>query len=203
MQHVAFADPYRDLSSTELAILSALYVTDGRWDDLGLSEEDACDMLAHFFHCLRGDVREAIDICYGSLQNSLMARRKDTFEQIQSEPPFSRFGEANMRALLDAWMEGGKSSVTARWPAVFNGDWRTQKQGQLPVRILVDTGDSADHAIRIVDAGTRDRAKVQSWYFNYLFGKEWKLDSLVSDQNHDVVDISLPNHVRRRFYFER
>jgi hypothetical protein len=199
---LAFAEPYRDLSSTELAILSALYVTDGRWDDLGLTEEDACDMLAHFFHCLRGDLRDAIGTCYDSLQNSLMARRKDTFEQIQNEPPFSLFGETNMRAFLEAWIEGGKPLVTERWPTIFAAGWREQRAVQTPVRIQVDTGDSADHAIGL-ETGPRDRGKIQSWYFNYLFGKTWKLDSLVSDEQHDVIEISLPNHTHRRFYFRR
>jgi hypothetical protein len=29
------------------------------------------------------------------------------------------------------------------------------------------------------------------------------MESLVSDETHDLVDISLPNHVRRRYFFER
>jgi hypothetical protein len=87
------------LNEQELATLVNQFILDGRWDQVGLDKSEASELLLQYFKCLRigDDIKGFVNGIYITLQNTLMALRKDDFRTIQLEPPFSKFGRQNMR----------------------------------------------------------------------------------------------------------
>ena len=98
------------LSDHEKGILAITYITDGQWTALSLTREEGASFLLHFFKSLlrKDDPEEIAKEVYLSMQNTLMAYRKDDFILIQSEPPFSPFSKQNFTRLLKSWYTGGE-----------------------------------------------------------------------------------------------
>jgi len=105
----------KGLSQLELASLAVWFAAIGRWSYAGLTEAQAQSFVMHFLTCLKGRQKDALRGNYLSLQNTFMAMRKDAFEVIQSEPPFSKFGRCNMKALLRGWLDEQEAEFTNTW----------------------------------------------------------------------------------------
>jgi hypothetical protein len=195
------------LTDYEEVGLIALFIADGRWADLGLTEERAKIFLQQFFRSLKGDLHHAIKACFLGLQNALMALRKDTFEAIQQEPPFSSFGRKTMRRLLDAWTEEGDRGFMDCWMTTFSPGWQSKREPQQPIGVEVDTGSSAERAIRIVTADKQLKVHAEYWYLHYLYGREWSCETQTltkpdsEGRQYDVLDIKLSDNWRQRVYF--
>jgi hypothetical protein len=128
----------RNLSEWEIGILTVLFIADGKWDKLDLNEEQAQNLVHRLFGCFGEN--DTIKAVYLSLQNALMARRKDTFEEIQEEPPFSRRGQRTLTRLFEAWKDAGEQGLTECWNIVFCDGSCLEEEPRRLVRVEADTG---------------------------------------------------------------
>jgi hypothetical protein len=165
------------LSEIELIWLIAWNIADGEWGRIDLEQESASKLLLDFFRRIQGDPAEAAKAARIQLQQSLMALRRGTFEEIQQESPFSRHAQRNMGALLGAWVKEGEAGFARAWAEVFSSGWETSKVTQDPIRVVVDTGDCAERALEVRGAPDREtRVSAEWWYLYYTFGKSWKFE---------------------------
>jgi hypothetical protein len=195
----------KGLSQSELAELAVWFVAAGRWAEAGLSEAEARELVCHFFKCLSSPAKDSLEASYLSLQNTLMAMRKGTFESIQSEPPFSRAGRAGMRALLRAWL-AGEAEFKRTWEEVFCPNWR-QAQQDRAIRIVGGPGGTPDTAIELVTDCGDDKNFAEYWHLYYQYGKSWRCEmqmSTVPDsrgRRYDLLNLRFHDGQERRLYF--
>ena len=110
--HVSIVRP-SGFSDIELASLAVWFVGSGQWQRMDFSEQDAQQLIVEFFKSLKKDDPEsALTSSYLSLQNTFMAMRRGTFEAIQSEPPFSRFGKAVLKGTFTCVDPGRRARVS-------------------------------------------------------------------------------------------
>lgn len=163
------------LSAAEIAWLIAWNIAAGEWTRVDLNEEQGRGFLHNLFSKLSGGLLSAAEEAWMVLQRCLMALRREGFEDIQQEAPFSRYALSNMLALARAWMEGGETGLLRKWADVSAPGWEARRPRQEPVRIIVDTGDSEEHALEVRGAPDRKtRISAEYWYLFYTFGKSWK-----------------------------
>jgi len=163
------------LSGAEIAWLIAWNIATGEWSRVDLDEEQGRTFLHNLLRNLSGDLLSAAEEAWMVLQRCLMALRREGFEDIQQEAPFSRYALSNMLALARAWMEGGETGLLRKWADVFAPGWEAKRPRQEPVQIIVDTGDSEEHALEVRGAPDRKtRISAEYWYLFYTFGKSWK-----------------------------
>ncbi|MGH9583784.1 MAG: hypothetical protein ACRD4O_12680 [Bryobacteraceae bacterium] len=197
----------KGLSQLELASLAVWFCAIGRWEHAGLTEAEAQSFVMHFFECLKDNKRNALRANCLSLQNAFMTMRKDTFEAIQSEPPFSRFGRKNMTALLRAWLDGQKPEFMNTWREIFYPEWNESVPVEQVVRVIDNSGESAQNAIHIVTDEKEDKVNGEYWYLYHRYGKSWRCDmqmSTVPDANgrrFDLLHVRFRDGQNRKFYF--
>jgi hypothetical protein len=186
--------------------LAVWFVAAGRWAEAGLSETEGRDLVCHFFNCLRSAPEDSLRVSYASLQNTLMAMQKGTFESIQSEPPFSRFGRRGMKAFIRAWLEGGEAEFKRRWEEVFCPGWR-QAQQDRAIRIVGGQGGTPDTAIQVVTDYSDDKIFAEYWHLYYQYGKSWRCEMQMSTmpdsggRRYDVLHLRFHDGQERRLYF--
>jgi hypothetical protein len=197
----------KGFSENELATLSVSFVAVGRWDYVGLSETEGRHLIIHFFKCLQGNPEDGVRASYLSLQNTFMALQRNTFEAIQSEPPFSRFGRRNMKALVRAWAEGGEAGFTAKWREIFCSGWRTREISELPARVKGGSGEKPEDAIEILTDERGDKINGEYWYLYYTYGRGWERGiqmSTIPDESgrrYDILHIDFHDGQRKRLHF--
>lgn len=164
-----------ELSEIELIWLIAWNIADGEWNKVGLEEKGGHELLLHIFRELQGDLLQAAKASRIRLQQSLMAARRGTFEEIQQEAPFSQHAQHNMRILLGAWLRDGDKGFARQWPDSFPPGWEAGRAAQTPVRIIADTGDCEERALEVVGAPDREtRVAAEWWYLYYTLGRAWE-----------------------------
>jgi hypothetical protein len=194
-------------SEVELATLGIWFTAIGRWDRMDFSEAEAQAFVIHFFKCLKDNSEDGLRASYLSLQNTFMAMRRDTFEVVQSEPPFSRFGRRNMKALLRAWIEGGEGEFRNSWGKTFGSGWQAQIQQDLPTRLITHSGDSTENAIQVLTDYPEDKVNGEYWYLYYEYGQGWRCQMQMSTipdasgRRYDVLDIHFLDGHKKRLYF--
>jgi hypothetical protein len=180
----------------------------GEWRRIGLNPPAAKELLLDLFGKLQGDSRDLSKRSAERLQQSLMALGEGTFEEIQEEPPFSRFAQRNMEALLQAWRDRSEPGFAEVWDATFHAGWQDEREHQYPIRIIGETGDCQERAFEIPGAHDRESgAAAEFWYLFYIFGQNWKWGrhETVGD-GHSGPQFSV-HHIRalpdseRRVYF--
>jgi serine/threonine protein kinase len=117
------------LSDAEIAWLIAWNIAAGEWNRVDLSEEQGRKFLLDLISKLAGDPLEVAEEAWMVLQRCLMALRREGFEDIQQEAPFSRYALSNMLALARAWMEGGEIGLLRKWADVFAPGWEARRTG--------------------------------------------------------------------------
>ena len=154
--------------------LMATAAADGRWDWLGLSEDQACDWLMTFTHGLKGEPNKAVKSIWLITCNTLMAHRKSSFETIQLEPPFSLFGLRNMKQLAVSYRVGSAGAFKSTWAEIFGLGWKERKPKHAVVTIAGGPGDSPGTAVLIRGGDSETRVNAEYWYLYYLYGRTWK-----------------------------
>ncbi len=180
----------------------------GQWERIGLKPQAAKEYLTDLFGKLEGDAADLSKRSAEQLQHGLMALRIGEFEQIQREPPFSRFAQRNMEGLLLAWKGGGELRFAQVWDAIFHPGWEDEGEQQYPVRVIVDKGDCQQRAHEVLSAADPQyRTAAEFWYLFYTFGDGWKWERHESVGNdHGGPQFSV-HHIRvssdagRRVYF--
>jgi hypothetical protein len=174
---------------------------------MDFSEMEAQAFVIHFFKCLQGNPEDGVRASYLSLQNTFMAMRKGTFESIQAEPPFSRFGRRTMNALLGAWLGGGEAELKGRWREMFGSASRARVQQENPIRVVVRSGDSREDAIQVLTDYPEDKVNAEYWFLYYEYGRGWKCEtqmSTIPDANgrrYDILNIHFQDGQKTRFHF--
>ncbi len=196
------------LPQTGFVWLLGWNIAAGQWERIGLEPQAAKEYLTDLFGKLQGDVADLCKRSAEQLQHGLMALRIGVFEQIQQEPPFSRFAQKNMERLLQAWRDGGESGFAQVWDATFHPRWQDEREQQYPVRIIGERGDCEQRALEVLSASDkRSRTAAEFWYLFYTFGDGWKWEKheTVGDE-HGGPQFSV-HHIRvlsdsdRRVYF--
>jgi hypothetical protein len=196
----------RGFSDSELATLAVCFVAVGRWTDAGLTEDEGRYLVMRFFECLTNDPAKALRASYLSLQNTFMAMRKDTFEQIQKEPAFSRSGRKKIKRLLRAWLDSGNEEFEALWKQIFNSCFTTIPES--PVSIIANSGESEEQAIRIITSDPEERVNAEYWWLYYEYGRGWErgLQLLTrpdsKGRRFDILNIEFQDGQTKRLYFE-
>jgi hypothetical protein len=197
----------KGLSKIELATLGIWFVAIGRWDHMDFSEPEAQEYVLHFFRCLK-DPENGLKASYLSLQNTLMAMRRGSFEAIQSEPPFSRYGRRNMKLFLKAWLEGGEAGFTNAWGEIFGAGGRSfQPPLEQPIRILSRSGNSPENAIQVLTDYREDRINAEYWHLYYEYGQGWRREMQMSTapdasgRRYDVLTICFDSGEKQTLYF--
>lgn len=163
------------LPQPEMVWLLGWNIAAGEWQRIGLNTAAAKELLLDLFGKLQGDSHDLSKRSAERLQHGLMALREGTFEEIQEEPPFSRFAQKNMEALLQAWRNQGEPGFARVWNAIFHPGWDDEREQQYPIRIIGETGDCEERALEILGARDREsRAAAEFWYLFYTFGQDWK-----------------------------
>jgi hypothetical protein len=163
------------LPQPEVVWLLGWNIADGEWQRIGLNPAAAKELLIDLFGRLQGDLSNLPKRSAERLQNALMSLAEGSFEEIQEEPPFSRFAQKNMEALLQAWRDRGEPGFAQVWDAIFHPGWGDEREHQYPIRIIGETGDCEQRALEILGGRDREsRAAAEFWYLFYTLGQNWK-----------------------------
>jgi hypothetical protein len=194
------------LPEAGLVWLLAWNIAAGQWERIGMESQAAKEYITGFFGKLQGDVADLSKRSAEQLQHGLMALRIGTFEQIQSEPPFSRFAQGNMKQLLQAWMDRGEPGFLRAWDLTFHPGWE-EREEQYPIRVIDAMGDCEQRALEVLSASDQQsRTAAEFWYLFYTFGESWKWErheALGDDTGpqFSVHHIRLVSGPSRRVYF--
>lgn len=106
----------------------------GYWSRLGLSPVEAKELMSNFARQLGDDPLKTVKESRPHIQQALMALRKEPFEAIQGEAPFRPHAQANMKRLLNAYMNGGVSAFDDVWRQVFPDGQEVEPADYQPIR---------------------------------------------------------------------
>lgn len=195
-----------NLDRSETVCLLVTFFVSGRWAQVGASEEQAREWVLKFVHSLNKHDSTTIGAVFLTMQNTLMAHRKDTFGRIQQEPPFSAFGLENMIQLDRAWVAGGNDGFRSEWRRIFAPGWNTRVPASRVITIRGGPGDSTKTAY-IVDAPTtQSRVNAEYWYLYYTYGRrgrDWEAEIQYLTDGHDVLRIRLSDGTTKEIFFDR
>lgn len=201
-----------DLNEGELLYLIAMHVAAGWWEDFGNSEERAKSFLMSMIKVLKAHGPEAIRDLVWTMQNTLMAQRKDDFQTIQMQPPFIPCVRNHLEILDEWWVSDGEQGFNEMWDMVFRSGWRAEVVPHEIIRLSGGRGDSAETALRVHAPDAETRICAQYWYLHYTYGRrneDWKLGIqglTVPDERgreFDVMNVILPDGEENKFYFIR
>jgi hypothetical protein len=196
------------LTDDEKGYLAITYIVDARWGAIGLTKDEGLSFLIHFFKSLlRKDAPEKIaKTLYLSLQNTLMACRKDEFLLIQSESPFSPFSMQNLISLLKFWQVNGEPGVKGEFARIFSRPNIERPKYPL-AEFTGGPGYSEETAIVIHANDNKTGVNAEYWYLNYMYGRGWQLmeQHLIGDdestEKYDVVTVQFVDQRIVHFYF--
>ena len=198
------------LSQDELAWLVAWKAAAGAWDRIDLSPDEAKEVILHFMRCLHkdADALQAAKQSRGRLQQSLMALRRQSFEEIQSEAPFSVEANGNFKELLRAWQDEGEEGVTRVWNRMFAPGRHETKHSQVPIKIIGGPGDCQERALEVIGAPDQEtRVAAEWWYLFYTYGRNWQwemhatLEGNKGAGHFSMHEIRLQSGRGKRIYF--
>lgn len=149
----------------------------GRWGSIGISREDAFDIIKSFCQTVNkdSDASDAIKAFFFQTQDALMAFRKDDFYTIQKEPPFSDFAFANALSLAQSWSEGGEDGLQDHFNRTFSDGWEQNVPLQSLIMLKGGNGFSENEAIVIGVEDLGKRTRCEYWFLNYTFGDDCDL----------------------------
>lgn len=196
------------LSEIELVWLIGWNAAAGQWERIGLGEPASKEFFLDLISKLQGNPLDAAKQSRIRLQQGLMSLRRERFEEIQREAPFSRYAQANMEALLRAWMEKGEAGFTQVWQQIFQPGWEAARERQDPIQIVEGLGDCEERALEVKGAVDQEtRVAAEWWYLYYTFGREWTpgmhftISGKEDGAHFSVHDIHIVPNTRRRVYF--
>jgi len=194
--------PQFALTEHELALLAATKAVSESFAMLGGSEDQRMDYVQVLIASLKEheDHASVRDI-FSSMQHTLMAYRKDSFEEIQQEAPFSNFALQNMMQLELQWLTGGKRGFDEEWRRIFAQGWENSVAKQSPVRISGGPGVSRDTAFIVHAPDPCTRIAAEHWLSKFLFGKCSIGNRLY--ETYDVLDLDLSDGSSRELFFYR
>jgi hypothetical protein len=205
---IDFMEERPGLSQAELVWLIVWNVVGGEWNRIDLDQENARTFLLDCLRKMQGNPCEAAEAARVQLQRSLMALRRETFERIQQESPFSEQAQRNMGVLLSAWLNDGEAGFARAWAEVFPPGWEAAREQQEPIQISGDVGDCAERALEVRGAPDRKaRVSAEWWYLFYTFGKSWEPgthSTRIGKQDgtfYSVHDIHVFPNSRRTVFF--
>lgn len=147
----------------------------GYWSRLGLSPVEAKELMSNFARQLGDDPLKTVKESRPHIQQALMALRKEPFEAIQGEAPFRPHAQANMKRLLNAYMNGGVSAFDDVWRQVFPDGQEVEPADYQPIRVVGGGGEARETALEVVGAPDQEtRVAAEWWYLRYTFGWEWE-----------------------------
>jgi hypothetical protein len=205
------------LSKTEEVVLMAMFMADGAWNQLGLSQEEGLNLLSEYIKTLRFDDSEDIakvirKELYLYMRNTLMTTRKGDLFYLQNHPVFSNWGRANMIQLAQNYSRGGQQLLRETVTRIFHAGWQSDKPELPMIGFDENLGTSKETAITIYNAPSHeDGIEAEYWYLHYKFGKarkDWDLERqmLVKDQEnnkaYDLLHIRFPNDTTQTVYFD-
>jgi hypothetical protein len=195
------------LTDVQMMLLIGWNLAAGYWSRIGLSPAEAKELMFNFAAQVASKpvrTRELLP----PIQQALMALRKDPFEVIQGEAPFRPHAQANMKRLLNAYIEGGDSGLDAAWAEVFSEDQEVQPADYQPIRVVGGNGKSKETALEVVGAPDQEtRVAAEWWYLRYTFGWAWQPGvhaTTTNDENGNrfsVHDGQLLGGSRKKIFF--
>lgn len=154
-----------------------------------------------------GDPHQFVEKTFYSAQAALMAFRKDDFEFIQLEPPFSDEAVESMSKLVRAFGNGGRAEVKIILDSM-HGESPARRAVRKPIRIVSGDGFSRDTAINFSPSEIEKRVRTEYWYINYSFGSEhecWErgvhFTDMVSTNSFSIWDVTLNDGSSKRLFF--
>ncbi len=161
------------LNPDEMSRLMAAFLSDGRF--MSLTEEEGREMLMHFVSLTEVSPRKVIDAVFLKMQNVLMALRKDDFETIQREPPFSPTARHNLRRLTWSYRKRGEEGFVRAWEELFAPGWEARKTPNPIVTWECEPIDTRETVLRFVAPTQHLAVTALYWYIYYHHGREWKV----------------------------
>ena len=184
------------LSPSELIWLLAWNIAAGDCDRIGLNATNGKTFLLDLFHKLGGGTNNLVTESALRLQQSLMALRIGTFDEVQFEAPFRTFAQKNMEALTTAWKEGGDQKFTSTWEEIFYPGWQEALDAQTVIEIIGGSGESEAEALEVVGAPDgRTRVAAEYWWLRYRFGFQWTPEMHFTTGNDSEQHFSV-HHVK-------
>jgi hypothetical protein len=196
------------LEESEMIWLMATFIASGRWVALGLTEADAKDWLLNFIHSLKVHGDSTTKALFLQMQNTLMALRKDSFDRIQQEPPFSVFGRQTLTQLDRSWVQGGDNGFLSEWNRIFARGWEQAAAAKGVAVVAGGPGHSVETAFVVNAIDHETVVNSEYWYLYHAFGRGWTIGTrklTKPDQQgrqFDVLHVRWPDGARREFYFD-
>jgi hypothetical protein len=197
-----------ELSDIEMAWLIAWNIAAGYWNRVGLTPAEAKQLILDFARQLQGNPVEAVTQSRVNLQQTLMALRRESFEEIQDEAPFRQHAQQNLLRLLRAYVATGDSGMATAWHQVFPEGLEMRPATHQPVRVIENGGESADTALEVIGApGRETRVAAEWWYLRYRFGRNFTPGmhmTTIEDANGDcfsIHNVALSDGSRKRVFF--
>lgn len=207
----------------------------GQWQLVDLDKKAALDYLRNFCKTFPKDEELAQGVfkrAYYELQIELMIKSSDSFENIQTLPPFSELGMKNLLVLLFSWIEKGEEELKEIFEVLFD-EWKERKTQQETVKsrgrkfyispkdepktqqeiikILSGDGESIDTAVKFSTADLEKRASAEHLFIIYNYGREgtdWKRGihrTVIHPKTYNYFSswaIEFPDGKRKTIYFD-
>ena len=187
----------------------AWHIARGAWRQRGFDEEEARRYIGRVFAKIEGDPRQKLMESRIRLQQELMSLGGRSFEEVQTEAPFSLRARNNLDALFEAWQREGEEGVAHAWPTLFAPGRLAAPEDQTPISIAGRDGDSAETALQVKGASDRRiRVAAEWWYLFYTFQTEWRATrhssrgDMRSDVRYSVHDIITRDDEPRTVWFK-
>lgn len=204
-------------SETEKLVLTAIFMADGGWNLMGLSQEEGLTFLKKYIMTLIIDDSEDVGQVirkelYLYIRSTLMSMRREDIYSTQNDPAFSNWGKDNMIQLAKDYSSGGEDFLDETLECIFHSGWESEKPEPCIIGFDENAGTSKETAIAIYNApSSEDGVEAEYWYLHYKFGRareDWDLmmQKLIKDREnnktYDVLDIRFPNNIARTIYFD-
>lgn len=162
----------------------------------------------HFARQLRSKPADAVRHSRVTLQQALMALRRGTFEDIQSEAPFRPHAQTNLLHLLTAYVMAGDAGIAKAWREIFPDDREVPPVKHQPIRIMGGDGESSNQALEVLGAPDQEtRVAAEWWHLRYRFGRGFTPGMHMttmpnaSGESFSVHDIELAGGLSKKVYF--
>src|SRR5687767_15081269 len=114
-------------------------------------KESALGYLRNFLEFFPKDdslAEKVFEKAYFINQSLLMASKADTFENLQTLPPFNEFGKQNLIEIISTSIPGGQTALDEAFENIFNDGWEKRQPQAEIIRILQGDGESMDTAVK-------------------------------------------------------
>ena len=192
-----------ELSKEEMVCILFSFCVSGKWDEMNLSEKEAQEWLLNFIRGLQDHTGKAVKSIFGIMQNTLMAHRKDSFDQIQQEPFFWPSALRNSMHLDAAFVAAGDDGFRVEWKKIFSPGWKTRSPAPRLIAITGGSGNSAETALVINAPEVETRVAAEYWYLYYTYGRGWSVEVQKLIGQCDVLQIVFPDGRKKTVFFDR